>query len=279
MKSQRHYEALQHCKKIFKNELRELEIREVILFGSATYPGCFDLETSDLDILALTDKATLKELDHIADAIFGRLKDTEVWRKRPRVIRDGAGDRIEFSIVSRGVVLDCTIMNMLLPSAEELEYTAVHDSADVLMGAIVQEGVVISGDGSYLEKLAAQYLPFYNDTLRARRLETISDYLAPKEVRIRKMLESNDSEAIDYFFRYREVFLKWFFCFYRFYPVNLNKHLRYQLERLRKTLDESELDSINQRTLMLERPQPIRMNILDFLDFYDRLLKRWQQQR
>ena len=277
MKSQRHYEALRHCKKIFRNELSGLEAREIILFGSATYPGCFDPETSDMDILVLTNKATSKNLDCMADTVFDRLKDTEVWGKRPCAIRDGAGNRIEFSVVFQGVVLDCTVMNVLLPPAEELEHTAVHDSADVLIGAIVKEGVVISGDRLYLERLATQYLPFYSDTLRAKRLETISSYLAPKETRIRKMLESNNSEAIDYFFRYREIFLKWFFCYYRFYPVNLYKHLRHQFEQLRKNIDESELDSIGQRTLMLERPQPIQMNILDFLDFYDRLLKQWQQ--
>ncbi len=279
MKSQRHHEALQHCKKIFENELDGLEAREIFLFGSATYPGCFDPETSDLDILILTNEATPKNLDSIANAVFDRLKDTEVWGKRPCVIRDGAGNRVEFSIVSQGVVLDCTVMNVLLPSAEELKYTAVHDSADVLIGAIVKKGVMISGDRLYLKRLATQYLPFYSDALRAKRLETISNYLAPKETRIRKMLESNNSEAIDYFFRYREILLKWFFCYYRFYPVNLHKHLRYQFEQLRKNIDEPELGSIGQRTLMLERPQPIQVNISDFLDFYDRLLKQWQQQR
>ena len=39
-----YYEALDYCKEFFADSLKEYKLSLVILFGSATYPGCFGFE-------------------------------------------------------------------------------------------------------------------------------------------------------------------------------------------------------------------------------------------
>lgn len=279
MDSQKYQETLHFCKSFFKHELGGLEIKTLVLFGSAAYSGCFNIGTSDLDIVALTNRAVADNLDGIVEVVRYRLRSiVKEWVKYPHVVRDGAGNRVEFSIIHQGTVLDCKITRPVLPACEELKHSAVYDSTDIVIGAIVRDGIVIAGDKSDLDKMSLKYLPYYDDTVRNKRLQTIKDYLAPKEAYIKNMLKDDQSKAIEYFFAYREMFLKWIFCYYRFFPVSLNKHLGYQLDRLmNSTEDYVYLDLSDKRTLMLEWPHPIHVNIAAFLDLYDHLCGQWEQ--
>lgn len=280
MDSQKHQEAIKFCKSFFKHELGGLEIKTLVLFGSATYPGCFNLETSDLDIVALTNRAVAENLDGIVEVVRYRLRGIiEEWVSYPHVVRDGVSNRVEFSVVYQGVVLDCKIARPVLPTCRELKYSAVYDSTDVLIGAIVRDGIVLAGDGLDLDKMSLKYLPYYDEEVRNKRLQAIKNYLAPKEAHIKDMLKNGSSKAIEYFFAYRELFLKWVFCYYRFFPVNLNKHLGYQLDQLMNCAElNAELDLSDRRTLMLEWPHPIHVNITVFLDLYDRLCEQWSHE-
>ena len=258
------YEALEYCREFFTKSLNEFKISLVVLFGSATYPGCFSFETSDLDILVLTD-LPVDDLDDIAKAVAERASFDESYKK-PVVIRDQVGVRIEFLLLHNGIAIDCTIMSSLLPDRESLMETAVYDSADVLMGAIVKRGIVIAGDGGKLEEIGSKYEPYYDDELRAERLKILENYLQPKVVRIKELLKDGSPEAIDYFFRYRTIFLKYIFCFLKKYPVSYHKHLDYQTSEI---LSLSEKDK---NIFLLNSSDSWRDNIGNFIEMYERCL-------
>ena len=171
------YKALDFCKNFFIGSLAEHKMALVVLFGSATYPGCFSFNTSDLDILVLTD-STLDDLDTIVQTIEQKIDFSESYKK-PIVIRDQIGARIEFLLPYSGIAIDCTIMSSLLPERELLMNTAVYDSSDLLMGAIIERGVVIVGDKMQLESIGSKYKPYYDDELRRKRLNTLTGYLQP----------------------------------------------------------------------------------------------------
>lgn len=124
-------DILQYVKNLFENDLQVLEVKQVILYGSATYPGCFDEITSDIDIIALVSKTDTRSLDDIVSLLANKMQNNMGY-KHPLIIRDGAGERVEFSVVFRHTVIDCTIMKSLLPDYVEWQYSAVHDSVDII---------------------------------------------------------------------------------------------------------------------------------------------------
>ena len=253
--------ALDYCKSFFQNELSGFEVYCLVLFGSAIYPGCFR-KTSDLDILAMTNLATNDRLNELADKMMD-LPEFEKSQKRPTVLRDYAGDRIEFSLEYQGLTLDCTIMSSLIPDYETMQRMAAHDFVDVLIGAIIKQGVSFMGDKAMMPEVDFTITPYYDDYLRRKRLNVIESYLASKVVRIREMILDHDSGLIDYYFRYREVFLKWFFGYYRTYPVNLHKHLNYQLSGI------SELSQEERNIILLVKYPSILKSICSFVDLYE----------
>ncbi len=254
-------DALEYCKKFFQTRLAEYEVYCLILFGSAVYPGCFR-KTSDLDIMSMTNLATRDRLDGLASKMMN-LPELRNSSKPPIVLRDYAGDRIEFSLEHQGVVLDCTMMSSLVPDYSTMQKTAVHDYVDVLIGAIINQGVCFMGDKAEMSRIDFTIEPYYDDYLRSKRLATIESYLASKVIHIREMISVQDPSLIDYFFRYREVFLKWFFGYYRVYPVNYHKHLGYQLSII------PELSSAEKDTILLTRHPSIFESISSFIELYE----------
>lgn len=255
-------DALEYCKTFFRDCLAEYEVYCLILFGSAIYPGCFG-KTSDLDIMAMTNLATQDRLDELARKMMD-LPEFRDSQKLPVVLRDYAGDRIEFSLEHQGIVLDCTMMSSLVPDYLTMQKTAARDYVDVLIGAIINRGVTFMGDKAKMPKIDFTIEPYYDDYLRSKRMTTIESYLSSKVVRIREMMANQDSNLIDYFFRYREVFLKWFFGYYRVYPVNYHKHLGYQLSSI-PGLSPEERD-----TILLIRYPSIFEGIRSCIELYER---------
>jgi hypothetical protein len=259
-----YYEALDYCKEFFADSLKEYKISLVVLFGSATYPGCFGFETSDLDIIALTDLVE-DNLDAIAKEITKKV-DFSGSYKMPIVIKDQIGARIEFLLPHGNVSIDCTIMSSLFADRMTLMETAVYDSADLLMGAVVERGIVIAGDKTKLKQIGSQFEPYYDDELRKRRLVVLAKYLQPKVARMKELLKNDSPELVDYFFRYRVAFLKYIFCFCKKYPVNYHKHLEYQASEILK------LSENDKNILLLRSRDKWRDSIGDFIEMYERCL-------
>lgn len=270
-------DILQYSKNLFENDLQFLEVKQVILYGSATYPGCFDEITSDIDIIALVSKTDARSLDDIASLIANKLQNN-IGYKHPIIIRDGAGERVEFSVIFRHTVIDCTIMKSLLPDYIEWQYSAVHDSVDVIIGSIVNKGLALIGDKTNLVDSNLGIQPFYDDELRAKRLKTLSTYLYKKVIRMRQLIKASNPEVIDYYFRYRIVFLKWLFCYLREYPVNLFKHLHFQLDSMKDKMGESKLSQHEQSIIMLQSSDSIQESISNFLDLYEGFLYQYQHE-
>lgn len=270
-------DILQYVKNLFENDLQVLEAKQVILYGSATYPGCFDEITSDIDIIALVGKTDTRSLDDIVSLLANKMQNNMGY-KRPLIIRDGAGERVEFSVVFRHTVIDCTIMKSLLPDYVEWQYSAVHDSVDVIIGSIVNKGFALIGDKANLVDSNLDIQPFYDDGLRAKRLKTLSTYLYKKVIRIRQLIKADNPEVIDYYFRYRTVFLKWLFCYLREYPVNFFKHLHFQLESMKDKMGESRLSQQEQSVIMLQSSDSIQESISNFLDLYEGFLYQYQHE-
>ena len=264
-------DILQYVKNLFENDLQVLEVKQVILYGSATYPGCFDEITSDIDIIALVSKTDTRSLDDIVSLLANKMQNNMGY-KHPLIIRDGAGERVEFSVVFRHTVIDCTIMKSLLPDYVEWQYSAVHDSVDIIIGSIVNKGLALIGEKANLVDSNLDIQPFYDDGLRAKRLKTLSTYL------YKKLIKADKPEVIDYYFRYRAVFLKWLFCYLREYPVNLFKHLHFQLENMKDKMGESKLSQQEQSVIMLQSSDSIQESISNFLDLYEGFLYQYQHE-
>lgn len=270
-------DILQYVKNLFENDLQVLEVKQVILYGSATYPGCFDELTSDIDIIALVSKTDTRSLDDIISLLANKLQNN-IGYKHPLIIRDGAGERVEFSVIFRHTIVDCTIMKSLLPNYVEWQYSAVHDSVDIIIGSIVNKGLALIGDKANLVDSILDIQPFYGDRLRAKRLKTLSTYLYKKVIRMRQLIKADNPEVIDYYFRYRIVFLKWLFCYLREYPVNLFKHLHFQLEGMKDKMGESKLSQHEQSIIMLQSSDSIQESISNFLDLYEGFLYQYQHE-
>lgn len=270
-------DILQYVKNLFENDLQVLEVKQVILYGSATYPGCFDELTSDIDIIALVSKTDTRSLDDIISLLANKLQNN-IGYKHPLIIRDGAGERVEFSVIFRHTIIDCTIMKSLLPNYVEWQYSAVHDSVDIIIGSIVNKGLALIGDKANLVDSILDIQPFYGDRLRAKRLKTLSTYLYKKVIRMRQLIKADNPEVIDYYFRYRIVFLKWLFCYLREYPVNLFKHLHFQLEGMKDKMGESKLSQHEQSIIMLQSSDSIQESISNFLDLYEGFLYQYQHE-
>lgn len=186
-------DILQYVKNLFENDLQVLEVKQVILYGSATYPGCFDEITSDIDIIALVSKTDTRSLDDIVSLLANKMQNNMGY-KHPLIIRDGAGERVEFSVVFRHTVIDCTIMKSLLPDYVEWQYSAVHDSVDIIIGSIVNKGLALIGEKANLVDSNLDIQPFYDDGLRAKRLKTLSTYLYKKVIRMRQLTKRRHNQ-------------------------------------------------------------------------------------
>ena len=99
----------------------------------------------------MTDLAE-DNLDAIAKEITKKV-DFSGSYKTPIVIKDQIGARIEFLLPHGNVSIDCTIMPSLFADRMTLMETAVYDSADLLMGAVVERGIVIAGDKTKLKQI------------------------------------------------------------------------------------------------------------------------------
>ena len=262
--------ALDYCQKFFREKVSKLKIDCVILYGSATYPNCFIEDMSDLDILVFSKDATSSNLATIARNVSEAMQN-ESTQKPPIILQDHIGNRIEFDLIYNGISIDCTIMSSIMMRREDMLSDIVRDSAELLIGSILIWGKPIIGTIEDCIISDINLHPYYSDEIRDKRLSIIGQYLITKINRIKFMLNNNDISTIDYFFRYRPVFLKWIFCYYRQYPVNFYKHLPMQLKQI------SQISDTERSILMLDSSDTINANIENFINFYNAKFNEFKQ--
>lgn len=259
--SLKQFSALDYCLDFFHKKIKGIQIDCAVLYGSATYPGCFIENMSDLDILIFSKDAMLPNFTAIVEEI-SRAGQGEIAQKPPIILRDHIGDRIEFDLFYEGISIDCTIMSTLMLKRENILSNIVRDSTELLIGSILIWGKPVAGQIGECVTSDINLFPYYDESIRYERLTAIGQYLDPKIDRIKFMLNQKDVAVIDYFFRYRPVFLKWIFCYYKQYPVNFYKHLPMQLKWI------TQLSSVEISTIMLNSGMAVDENIRNFINFY-----------
>ncbi len=235
-------EVLDDVKRYFKENLRELEIVSGLIYGSATYEKGFIEGLSDIDVCVFTNKMYTMDYNDIVD-IIDKNTSFDFIDKRPSIITDSIADRIEFYIKHPKIAIDVTIMAPEFPNIDDMENSVVHDSADMLLGAFYKYGIPLIGEISEKILIEEKFFPFYSEDLRKRRLEILEHRIKKYNERIKICIEREERDILDYIYRARLYFLKWLFIYKRKYPVNLYKHLEYQLSEI-LDLSQEEIDKI-----------------------------------
>lgn len=235
-------DALEFAKRYFTEDLKELEITSIQIFGSSTYEEGFVKGISDIDICVFTDKMYTMDYQKIIECIVQNTKVNFI-DKKPSIVIDYIADRIEFYLNHPQIALDITIMAPELPNSNNMEETVVHDAVDILVGSLYQCGIPLMGEIPQKQKIEQKFFPFYEETLRKSRLEKLVPRISKANQRIKLYVEQRNPDIADYLYKSRTYFLKWLFIYKRKYPVNLYKHLHYQLVK-NLYLSENEVEKI-----------------------------------
>lgn len=224
-------EALNYIKRYFTQDLKELEIVSAQIFGSSTYEEGFIEGVSDIDICIFTPKMYSMKYQQIVDYII-RNTHGDFIDKKPSIVMDYIGNRIEFYINHPQIPIDITVMAPDLPNSNNMYETVAHDAVDVLLGAFYQHGVSLIGQVPKKELIEKEFFPFYNKELRKKRLDMLMPRIEKYNKRIELLIENQNNDILDHVYKARTYFLKWLFIYKRKYPVNMNKHLNYQLSKI-----------------------------------------------
>ena len=224
-------EALYYIKRYFTQDLKELEIVSAQIFGSTTYESGFVKGVSDIDICVFTPKMYTMKYEDIVNYIINNTKGDFI-DKKPSIVVDYVADRIEFYINHPQIVIDITIMAPELPNSKNMEETVAHDSVDMFLGAFYQHGISLIGEIPEKEFIQKNFFPFYDEALRKKRLDMLIPRIEKYNKRIEILIAQRNNDILDHIYKSRIYFLKWLFIYKRKYPVNLHKHLDYQLSTI-----------------------------------------------
>lgn len=224
-------EALDYMKRYFTRDLKELSIVSAQIFGSSTYEEGFIKGVSDIDVCIFTPKMYTMEYQSIVDYIVNNTKDDFI-DKKPSIVVDYIADRIEFYINHQQIAIDVTVMAPELPNSKNMEETVAHDSVDMFLGAFYQYGISLIGEIPQKRLIEKEFFPFYSEELRKKRLDMLIPRIEKYNKRIEILIEQRSFDLLDHIYKSRVYFLKWLFIYKRKYPINLQKHLDFQLSRI-----------------------------------------------
>lgn len=232
-------EAITDVVNYLKHDLRELEISSAIIYGSSTYGNVFIDGVSDIDIIAYTDKMSTMHPSEIIE--FLKRNNDNFKDKEPVLYIDHIGYRIEFYLQHPDISFDITLLPLSIPGFEKRETDASYDSLEMIIGALYENSVVLFGDIPCCDMVQKEYFPFYDDELRHKRLKILTKRIISYTKRVEILTEKKDPNLLDHLYKTRNYFLKWLYIYKRKYPVNLSKHLNYQLEKLGLSTKEIEV--------------------------------------
>lgn len=224
-------DALNYAKNFFINDLKELEIVSAQIYGSSTYENVFIKGVSDIDICIFTPKMYCMKYQDIVNYIISNTK-CDFIDKKPSIVIDYIADRIEFYLNHPQIAIDVTMMAPELPNSKNMEETVAHDSVDMFLGAFYQHGIPLFGEIPQKKLIEDNFFPFYNEKLRKKRLDMLIPRIQKYNNRIEYLIEQKSYNLLDHVYKSRVYFLKWLFIYKRKYPVNLHKHLDYQLTNI-----------------------------------------------
>ena len=224
-------EALAYIKRYIEQDLKDLDIVAAQIFGSSTYGEGFIKGISDIDICVFSNKMLMIPYPRIVEYIV-KQTNANFLDKKPSIVVDYIADRIEFYIAHPQIALDITIMAPELPKCNHMSETATHDAVDILVGAFYQYGIPLIGEIPQKQFVEENFFPFYKDELRKKRLDTLVPRIKKYHKRLEILIQQENGDILDHLYKARIYFLKWLFIYKRKYPVNLQKHLDYQLSHI-----------------------------------------------
>lgn len=119
----------------------------------------------------------------------------------------------------------------------------VHDSVDIVIGAMYQRAVILCGKIPFENLVEKEFIPFYSDKLRTARMQMLAARINDLLLHIREKLTVLNPDVFSYVLKVRAYFLKWLFIHNRKYPIDVNNHIEYQLKEYISMSQES-IDSL-----------------------------------
>ena len=163
--------------------------------------------------------------------------------KRPIFIKDFINARIEYFYEIDGVPFDINIFPNKIWGYEDISDTVLHDALDVFFGGMNQYAETIYGSFQPLNEISNEVYPFYNTTIREKRLKMLESRISTIVSKIKSKIKNNDRDVFEYILKSRGYVIKWLFIESQVYPIDIYKHLNYQLSNM-LSLNEEEIDSL-----------------------------------
>lgn len=218
-------------------DLAQLQIESAIVFGSATNNDFFNVSKSDVDIVAYSNFFSLKSIEETIEIINN--KGGNFVDKEPIFLCDFISPRIEFLYKINDLTFDINIFPPYFYGFENIEFTAAHDSVDLVIGAMYENAVSLFGKTPIEKIIQNKAQPFYNDDIRLKRIEQLKNRIVKLNFSINEKIKANDMDVLKELFKSREYFLKYLFIKYRKYPIDLKNYIYYQLKNFLDMDDNS----------------------------------------
>jgi hypothetical protein len=258
---------------ILQHRLGGLGIQSAIFFGSSTFgANCFTEGTSDLDICAFTDAVHPGAYGEILDEIKKNIPHTFL-DKPPVILNDHIAERVEFYLEFPQINADITIMAPGLPRLDQVYETAAHDSLELLFANFYQHSIPFIGELPFEDEIKRDFIPFYSDELRSRRLNILSARIEKNNDRVLDAVSGGRDDILDSVYKSREYFLKWLFIYNRKYPLSLRKHLKYQFD------DILHLGNDEVATLQFTRDESLAGSANEYVDLTQQYLGQYKQEQ
>lgn len=264
--------ALLDVKKYLQEDLSSLGIESALIYGSSTYPKGFIDGVSDIDICAYSQEIKKENYSKIVEAI----NDTGIdyGGKPPKLIKDHIANRVEFNYQHDDIKFDIMIIAPELPNKDIIKTSPKLCNIDMLVGTLYQYGIPLYGEVPDRENVQKNFLPFHSDNVRDIRLEDYGDRVKRYNQRIDVLAHNKDGDILDHMYKSKEYFTKWLFSYKRKYPVNLNKHLEFQMQEI-LGLDEKEAKTV----LFTNEDKNIFESAKDFVNLSKRYFLEYEKEK
>lgn len=210
-------------------ELAPLNVECISLFGSSIHKMGRREHYNDLDLCAYTRNLVYTDIVHILNIIKDAGGDFQ--DKPPRYIADSIIPRIEWLIVIEGVVVDVNLLYYDETFINTASFDPVHDSFDVVLGAMYFHAEVIYGTHPY-DSFQSLIMPFYSESLRKYRTIILANRAIKFYNLIKRELEEDNGSLLYYLYKERYYIAKLMFIVHRVYPIDYDRYLYRQLLEL-----------------------------------------------
>lgn len=224
----KHNKEIKKLINYLKNSLNDLNIESAIIFGSATNNYFFQDSKSDIDVVAYSTTFSLSNVNKFVDIIEKTQGD--FLDKKPIFLSDFISPRIEYFYKINDITFDINIFPAYFYGFENIETNVIHDSIDVVIGAMYENAILLFGESPIEKTIEKNAMPFYNEKIREKRLSLLKERIIKINNSINKKIKNDNIDILKELFKSRKYFIKFLFIKNRKYPIDLNNFIKYQLE-------------------------------------------------